>query len=81
MGGITPKWLTARLRELEAAGIVERESTPGKREVWYRITDRGRDLAPVVEGLANWGIKHAMRDPLPGEPLYLRCSCKRQRCH
>ena len=58
-----------------------RESTPGKREVWYRITDRGRDLAPVVEGLANWGIKHAMRDPLPGEPLYLRCSCKGQRCH
>ena len=70
MGGITPKWLTARLRDLEAAGIVERESTPGKREVWYRLTDKGRDLAPVVESLANWGIKHAMRDPLPGEPLY-----------
>lgn len=70
MGGITPKWLTARLRDLEAAGIVERESTPGKREVWYCLTDKGRDLAPVVESLADWGIKHAMRDPLPGEPLY-----------
>ena len=33
MSGITPKWLTARLRELEQAGIVERESKPGKREV------------------------------------------------
>jgi DNA-binding HxlR family transcriptional regulator len=70
MGGITPKWLTARLRELEQAGIVERESTPGKREVWYRLTEKGRDLAPVVEGLANWGIKYGRREPLPGEPVF-----------
>ena len=70
MSGITPKWLTARLRELEQAGIVERESKPGKREVWYRLTEKGRDLAPVVEGLANWGIKYGRREPLPGEPLF-----------
>ncbi len=69
VGGITPKWLTLRLRELEAAGIVEADRVPGRREVWYRLTSRGRELAPVVEALALWGIDHAMRPPLPGEEL------------
>jgi len=70
LGGITPKWLTARLRELERAGIVERESVEGRREVRYTLTKKGRDLAPVVEALAVWGIEHAQRPPLPGEAIY-----------
>jgi len=70
LGAITPKWLTLRLRELEAAGLVEREHEAGRREVWYSLTPKGRDLAPVVEALAMWGIQHAMRPPLPGEPVY-----------
>jgi DNA-binding HxlR family transcriptional regulator len=67
---ITPKWLTLRLRELEAAGIVAREHAAGRREVWYRLTPRGRDLAPVVGALATWGIEHALRPPLPDEPIH-----------
>jgi len=70
MGGITPKWLSARLRELEAEGIIERDSVEGRREVWYRLTQKGRDLAPVLESLAVWGIEHAMRPPMPGEPVF-----------
>lgn len=70
LGRITPKWLTLRLRDLEAAGIVERDSQPGRREVWYRLTAKGRELAPVVEALAVWGIDHAMRPPAPDEPIY-----------
>ena len=70
MGGITPKWLSARLRELEAEGIIERDSVEGRREVWYRLTQKGRDLAPVLESLAVWGIEYAMRPPLPGEPVF-----------
>ncbi len=69
LGGITPKWLTLRLRDLEQAGIVEADREVGRREVWYRLTARGRDLAPVVESLAVWGIDHARRPPLPGEPI------------
>lgn len=69
-GGITPKWLTSRLRDLEAASIVERDSEAGRREVWYRLTPKGRDLAPVVESLALWGIEHAPRPPQPGEPIH-----------
>jgi len=70
LGKITPKWLTLRLRDLEAAGIVERESQPGRREVWYRLTARGQELRPVVEALAVWGLDHAIRPPLPGEPVH-----------
>ena len=70
LGGITPKWLTLRLRDLEAAGIVERDREHGRREVWYRLTDKGCELAPVVEALAVWGVDHAMRPPLPGEPVH-----------
>lgn len=69
LGGITPKWLTARLRDLEQVGIVEREAGHG-REVWYRLTSRGEALRPVIEGLAAWGIDFAMRPPLPEEPLF-----------
>ncbi len=70
LGRITPKWLTLRLRDLEAAGIVERDSKAGRREVWYRLTDKGRELGPIVESLAVWGIDHAMRPPAPDEPIF-----------
>ena len=64
---VTPKGLTLTLRQLEEAGIVEREEQPGHREVWYRLTPAGEDLRPVVEAMKDWGLKHAMRPPLPGE--------------
>lgn len=67
---ITPKWLTQRLRELERSGIVARESLPGRREVRYQLTTAGRELGPIVEALASWGFRHAMRPPLPGETVH-----------
>jgi len=70
LGGITPKRLTARLRDLEATGLVSRESTPGRREVRYRLTDKGEELRPVVEALAMWGIDNYVRPRLPDEPVY-----------
>src|SRR5919198_2426661 len=60
---VTPKWLTIRLRQLESEGIVKRRQEPGRREVWYELTDKGRDLAPVLEALVAWGLRHA-RHPL-----------------
>jgi DNA-binding HxlR family transcriptional regulator len=70
LGPITPKWLSARLREMEEAGIVERDAQEGRREVWYGLTEAGRDLEPVVEALVVWGVKHAMRPPLLGESVH-----------
>lgn len=61
--GITPKWLTARLRALEAAGVVEREGRD------YRLTPKGKDLRPLLEELALWSTKHDLRPPRPGEKI------------
>ena len=77
LGGITPKTLTQRLRELEDAGIVTADREPRRREVWYRLTPAGADLGPVIDGLNWWGLRHAWRFPRDGEPLHaehlLRC--------
>jgi DNA-binding HxlR family transcriptional regulator len=70
LGGITPKTLSQRLRELDEDGIVIADREPGRREVWYRLTPAGADLEPVVEALNQWGLRHAWRPPQPGEPLH-----------
>jgi DNA-binding MarR family transcriptional regulator len=70
LGGITPKTLTQRLRELEDAGIVAVERTPGRREVFYRLTPSGAELAPAISALTGWGLRHAWRPPRPGEPIH-----------
>jgi DNA-binding HxlR family transcriptional regulator len=67
---ISPTRLTKRLRQLEAAGIVAREPPTTGREVWYRLTQAGQDLTPVVEALTRWGIEHALEPPRPGEPVH-----------
>jgi DNA-binding HxlR family transcriptional regulator len=70
LGGITPTRLTNRLRSLEAAGIVVREPPTSGREVWYSLTEAGRDLEPVVEALVLWGLEHAFEPPRPGEAVH-----------
>ena len=50
--GISPRMLSERLRDLEAAGLIERTvlaSSPPKAE--YRLTERGRRLAPLIEAM------------------------------
>ena len=51
--------LADRLRKLTDAGIIEREqysSRPPRHS--YRLTDRGRALAPVLDAMATWGTTH-----------------------
>ena len=67
---ITPTRLTDRLRRLEAAGVVEREPAESGNEVWYRLTDAGRDLAPAIDELTFWGIQHAKERPRADEPVH-----------
>jgi DNA-binding HxlR family transcriptional regulator len=70
LAGITPKTLTQRLRELADAGVLTADREPGRREVWYQLTDAGRELEPVVDALNWWGLRHAWRWPQPDEPLH-----------
>jgi DNA-binding MarR family transcriptional regulator len=67
LGGITPKTLTQRLRDLEEDGLAEVDREPGRREVWYRLTPSGRDLLPALEELMVWGLRHIAEPPQPGE--------------
>ncbi|KAB2352354.1 winged helix-turn-helix transcriptional regulator [Actinomadura rudentiformis] len=60
--GIPTNTLADRLRRLEEADIIERvpysERPP---RFSYRLTERGRQLGPVVNALAHWGERN-----LPG---------------
>lgn len=57
--GISPNTLSARLKTLEDAGIVERrfyEQHPPRAE--YVLTDKGNELRPVLKALLEWGRRH-----------------------
>ena len=69
LAAITPKWLSARLRALESDGIVARE-VAGEREVWYRLTPKGKALEPVFDALLVWGMDHALGPPRGGEAIH-----------
>lgn len=57
--GISGKVLSESLQDLEARGLVDREVVSDRPlRVSYSLTSRGRDLAPVVEAMADWGKKH-----------------------
>ena len=60
VGGINPRTLSARLDELETAGIVSKMSyaeVPPRIE--YSLTPKGRDLLPILSCMAEWGEKYA----------------------
>jgi len=55
--GISPRMLSCRLRDLERAGIIERRVIPDSPPVVeYRLTERGRALAPLVEALHRFAV-------------------------
>ena len=52
VAGISPRMLSERLRELERAGLIERIVIPSSPpSVEYRLTQRGRRLAPIIEAM------------------------------
>lgn len=65
--GIARNVLSARLRKLVEQDILERRpSKQDGREIEYRLTEKGRDLMPVLLALAQWGERwiYAGRSPL-----------------
>jgi DNA-binding HxlR family transcriptional regulator len=56
LAGISPRTLSLRLRALEEEGIVERHTYPEvPPRVEYSLTDKGRALLPIVEGMRSYG--------------------------
>lgn len=52
---LSDRLLSERLKELEAAGVIQREVVPETPvRVEYRLTAKGLELAPVVEAISIW---------------------------
>lgn len=64
---ISPALLTKRLKQLETAGVVDREETPENSSGLYRLTEAGIDAEPIVTSLGTWGIRWADRNITPEE--------------
>ena len=59
LSGISPNILSARLKRLEGADIIERRfytEHPPRAE--YVLTGKGRELGPVLKALRSWGERH-----------------------
>ncbi len=57
--GVAPNTLSARLKGLEAKGVVETrlyESHPPRYE--YFLTEKGKALGPVLKALYGWGERY-----------------------
>ncbi|HVV75802.1 MAG TPA: helix-turn-helix domain-containing protein [Mycobacteriales bacterium] len=52
---MSPSLLSSRLGQLTRAGVVERVGDA--RVVRYRLTDAGRELAPIVQAYGIWGSR------------------------
>jgi DNA-binding HxlR family transcriptional regulator len=57
--GVSEKVLSAQLRDLGRAGIVQRfsEHTIPPR-VTYKLSPAGIELVPVMQAMCDWGIRH-----------------------
>lgn len=76
--------MAARLRTLVEAGILERRQyTDHPARYEYFLTDAGKDLAPVITTLREWGDKHLWGSGRPpvvfahrcGSPLHTELIC------
>ena len=62
VGGVNPRTLSARLASLEENGIITKyvySEIPPKTS--YALTQKGRDLVPILGAMADWGEKYHSR--------------------
>lgn len=65
VGGVNPRTLSARLDDLETAGIVKKVSfaeVPPRVE--YELTAKGKDLVPILQCMVEWGEKYPPTNPM-----------------
>ena len=56
IGEISYKTLSSTLKELEADKLVHREEYPQiPPKVEYSLTERGKSLMPILDGMCEWG--------------------------
>ena len=53
---MSPALLSQRLKQLEQAGVISRTRVRGEPSLFeYQLTQSGRDLQPLIEGIGVWG--------------------------
>ena len=57
MSRMSPTLLAKRLRHLEQCGIIIRKKISGQKGYEYRLTAAGKELGPLIEVLAVWGMR------------------------
>jgi len=66
--GIPSNILANRLKKLEAAGVVAKQAYSEKPVRYqYALTEKGKDLLPVLEAMVAWALKH-----VPGTEVFPR---------
>lgn len=59
IGTITFKTLSTALKQLEADGLVNRQEYPQiPPKVEYSLTEKGKSLIPILDGMCEWGEKN-----------------------
>jgi len=65
--GIATNLLSDRLRDLEQAGLIQREEAPPPvATALFRLTSAGAELEPVLTALGGWGLRY-MTQPGDGD--------------
>jgi len=60
---INAKVLSARLKEMEEDGLIERKIYPDKPvRIEYTITEKGRALAPILDQLSAFSMRYCAKD-------------------
>src|SRR5216684_6430765 len=62
--GIATNLLADRLRDLEQAGVIDREEAPPPIATsLFRLTTRGQELEPALQALGRWGAPLLAKAP------------------
>ena len=60
---ISDRILTKELKELQAIGLISRKEYPVvPKKTEYTLTDLGLTLVPLMQSMADWGLKHNQLD-------------------
>lgn len=57
--GINPRTLSARLDSLENEGIIEKVFPAEKSRCEYRLTQKGKELTPILHDMESWSERYA----------------------
>lgn len=71
--GIATNLLADRLRDLEREGVLNRrDAPPPVAATVFELTERGRELEPVLNALGSWGVPYMTEGPCEGDEFRSR---------